>query len=67
MVKFHKGSMVAFALVACFAVVCKVNAEIAAQNLIHLFDVKEIIMIGVAGAIESKLKIYDTIISNENR
>ena len=65
MVKFHEGFYGGVPVVACFSGVCKVNAAIAAQNMIHLFDVKEIIMIGVAGAIESSLKIYDTIISNE--
>lgn len=42
----------------------KVNSAIATQLMISNFDVDYIINVGIAGAIESKLKIYDVAIAS---
>ena len=63
--QFHEGVYGEIPVVAAFCGVCKVNAAIAAQVMINTFEVDQIIMIGVAGAIDSSLKILDTIISKE--
>lgn len=65
MLQIHEGFYHCISVVSAFCGVCKVNAAIAAQIMISVFHVDEIIMIGVAGAIDSKLKILDTIVSNE--
>jgi len=45
---------------------CKVNATIATQILIDKFEVSHVIMCGVAGAIDSSLKMFDTVIATES-
>lgn len=51
--------------VALFSGICKVNAAIAEQILIDLFEVDIIINSGTAGGMDLKLKIFDTVISTE--
>lgn len=65
MLQIHEGFYDGIPIVSAFCGVCKVNAAIAAQIMISAYDVNKIIMIGVAGAIDSKLKILDTVVSNE--
>ena len=65
MLQIHEGFYHGITAVSAFCGVCKVNAAIAAQIMISIFDVDQIIMIGVAGAIDPKLKILDTVVSNE--
>lgn len=65
MLQIHEGFYDDIPIVFAFCGVCKVNAAIAAQIMISVYDVNEIIMVGVAGAIDSKLKILDTVVSNE--
>ncbi len=65
MLQIHEGLYNDIPIVSAFCGVCKVNAAIAAQVLISTYDVSKVIMIGVAGAINSKLKILDTVVSNE--
>jgi adenosylhomocysteine nucleosidase len=62
---FHIGKYSGISIVALFCGVCKVNAAIAAQILIDKFDITHMIVTGVAGAIDERLKIYDTVISSE--
>jgi len=64
-VTFHSGTYNGIDVVALFCGVCKVNAAIAAQILINIYEVTHIIVTGVAGAIDANLKIADTIISSE--
>ena len=45
-------------------VVCKVNAAIATQLMLSLFDINEVIMIGVAGGIHESVSLYDVVISD---
>lgn len=65
MLKFYEGKIHGVNVVALFSGVCKVNAAIASQILIDVFEVNMIINSGTAGGIDSKLKIFDTIISTE--
>lgn len=45
--------------------VCKVNAAIAAQLVADTCDVAAIINAGVAGGMDTQLKIFDTVVSTE--
>jgi adenosylhomocysteine nucleosidase len=63
--QFHIGKYSRLDIVALFSGVCKVNAAIAAQILIDKYDITHMIVSGVAGAIDKKLKIFDTVISSE--
>lgn len=65
MLCFHEGTYGDIPVVALFCGVCKVNAAIAAQVLISAYGVNKVIMIGVAGAIDTSLNILDTVISKE--
>ena len=65
MLKFYNGKFNDIDVVALYCGVCKVNAAIATQILIDKFKVTNIIVIGVAGAINDRLSIGDTVISTE--
>lgn len=65
MLKFHSGKFNNMDVVALYCGVCKVNAAIATQVLIDKFNVTHIIVTGVAGAIDNRLSIGDTVISTE--
>lgn len=65
MLKFYSGNFKNVDIVALYCGVCKVNAAIATQILIDKFNVSNIILTGVAGAIDSRLNIGDTVISTE--
>lgn len=65
MLKFYSGKFNNIDVVALYCGVCKVNAAIATQILIDKFEVTNIIVTGVAGAIDNRLNIGDTVISTE--
>jgi len=65
MLKFHEGKINDVEVVTLFSGVCKVNAAIAAQILIDTFSVDIIINAGVAGGMDPKLEIFDSVISTE--
>lgn len=65
MLKFYEGTIGGVELVTLFSGVCKVNAAIASQILIDSFGVRAIINSGVAGGMNPKLQIFDTVISTE--
>lgn len=65
MLRFYEGTIGGVELVALFSGVCKVNAAIASQILIDSFGVRAIINSGVAGGMNPKLQIFDTVISTE--
>ncbi len=65
MLDFHIGKYAGIDVIALFCGVCKVNAAIAAQVLIDRYGVTHMIVTGVAGAIDEKLKILDTVIATE--
>ena len=63
--KFYEGQIDGTEVVALFSGVCKVNVAIASQILIDIFDVNAIINSGTAGGMDTRLKIFDTVISTE--
>lgn len=65
MLKFYKGQINGMEVVALFSGVCKVNAAIASQLLIDVFEVDIIINSGTAGGMAPDLEIFDTVISTE--
>ena len=65
MLKFYEGQIYGMQTVTLFSGICKVNAAIAAQILIDLFEVDIIINSGTAGGMDPKLKLFDTVISTE--
>ncbi len=65
MLKFYEGTIDGVEVVALFSGVCKVNAAIATQILIDTYHVDIIINAGVAGGMDPKLEIFDSVISTE--
>ncbi|WP_160672539.1 5'-methylthioadenosine/adenosylhomocysteine nucleosidase [Clostridium sp. C8-1-8] len=65
MLKFYSGEYGNKDVVALYCGVCKVNAAIATQILIDKFNITHVIVTGVAGGIDSVLKVGDTVISTE--
>ncbi len=65
MLKFYEGKIAEVEIVTLFSGVCKVNAAIAAQILIDTYHVDMVINAGVAGGMDPKLDIFDTVISTE--
>lgn len=65
MLKFYSGTYEGVEVVSTFCGVCKVNAAIATQILIDRFEVTHIVLTGVAGALNKKLKIGDTVVASE--
>ncbi len=65
MLRFYNGQYKEIDIVALFSGVSKVNATIAAQILIDRYQVTEVIVVGVAGAIDPALRISDTVIATE--
>lgn len=65
MLTFYQGKFHHIEVVGVCCGVCKVNAAIASQLLIDHFDVSSIILVGVAGGMDPKLKIGDVVVSTE--
>lgn len=65
MLKFYEGQICDVPAVALFSGVGKVNAALAAQILIDLFEVNAVVNAGTAGGMDPKLEIFDTVISTE--
>ena len=65
MLKFYEGKLCGKNVVALYSGVCKVNAAIATQVLIDHFEVDGVINAGVAGGMDPKVKILDTVVSTE--
>lgn len=65
MLKFYEGKIRGLDVVTLFSGVCKVNAAIAAEILIEVYGAEAVINAGTAGGMNSKLKIFDTVISAE--
>ena len=63
--KIHIGKIGEHDVVLLYCGVCKVNAAIAAQIVIDDFNVDAIINAGVAGGMDSRLGILDTVVSTE--
>lgn len=65
MLKFYEGKIEGVDIVTLFSGVCKVNAAIATQILIDTYHVDLVINAGVAGGMDPKLDIFDTVIATE--
>lgn len=65
MLKFYSGVYGGVDVVSVFCGVCKVNAAIATQIMIDKFQVTHIILTGVAGALDRKFKVFDTVIASD--
>ncbi|MBR4083169.1 MAG: 5'-methylthioadenosine/S-adenosylhomocysteine nucleosidase [Lachnospiraceae bacterium] len=65
MLRIYEGKIENVNVVTLFCGVCKVNAAIATQILIDTYQVDMIINAGTAGGMDSKLDIFDTVISME--
>lgn len=63
MLKFYEGEIGNVPVVAVFSGVCKVNAAIAAQLMVDLFQVKMIVNVGTAGGMDAGVRLFDTVIS----
>ena len=64
MLKFYTGSIGKLDIVAAYSGVCKVNAAVAAQLLIDIFQVDCIINAGTAGGMDKSVQLFDTVISD---
>lgn len=58
----HVGTYKDVDLVTLYSGVCKVNAAIGCQTLIHYYGVTHILLVGVAGGIDPSLKIGDVVL-----
>ncbi len=65
MLKIYEGTLAGIDVAVLYSGVCKVNAAIAAQILISEFGVKVVINAGVAGGMDVKLDIFDTVIADK--
>lgn len=63
MLTFYEGTIHQTEVTAVYSGVCKVNAAIAAQQLIDVFHVDCIINGGTAGGMEESVQLFDTVIS----
>lgn len=62
---YYTGKLLGQSVVVVFSHWGKVAASITATSLINLFDAKEIIFTGVAGAIDTRLGIGDIVIGTD--
>ena len=65
MLKVHEGTINGVHVAALYSGVCKVNAAVATQILIDTYGCEIIINAGTAGGMDEKLKIFDTVVSEE--
>lgn len=65
LLKFYEGTIGGVDVVTLYSGVCKVNAAIATQILIDHFQVDAVINAGVAGGMNPRLEIFDTVIATE--
>ncbi len=65
MLKFYEGNILDMPIVALYSGVCKVNAAIATQILIDIYNVSIVINAGTAGGMDEKINLFDTIISTQ--
>ena len=65
MLKIYEGRIGSADIAALYSGVCRTNAAVAAQILIESYSVDTIIVAGVAGGIDSKIKLFDTVVATE--
>lgn len=60
--EFYTGNINNCNVVLCCSGIGKVNAAVAAQKMIDVFDADKIIVSGTAGSVDSRVDILDTVI-----
>lgn len=65
MLKIYEGRIGSADIAALYSGVCRTNAAVAAQILIDSYGVDTVIVAGVAGGIDSKIKLFDTVVATE--
>lgn len=65
MLTFHTGKISGQSVTALYSGACKVNAALAAQILIDSFRCGAVINAGTAGAMDDRLRAFDTVVSTE--
>lgn len=65
MLEIYEGTIDGVPVVTLFSGVCKVNAAIATQILIDTYHVNAIVNSGTAGGMDSKVDIFDTVVSTQ--
>ncbi len=65
MLKIHEGTLWGIDTVALFCGACRVNAAIATQVMIDLYEVDKIINIGAGGGMDPMVRVHDTVIAEE--
>ncbi len=65
MLTFYTGKISGQDVTALYSGACKVNAALAAQILIDSFRCGTVINAGTAGAMDDRLKVFDTVVSTE--
>jgi adenosylhomocysteine nucleosidase len=65
MLKIYEGTIEGVSVAVLCSGICKVNAAIAAQILIDTYRVNAIVNAGTAGGMDSKVNIFDTVVSKQ--
>lgn len=65
MLRVYEGNLEGRQVALLYSGVCKVNAAIAAQLLIHRFQTDAVINAGVAGGIAREAALFDTIVARQ--
>ncbi|BDE95261.1 5'-methylthioadenosine/S-adenosylhomocysteine nucleosidase [Raoultibacter timonensis] len=63
MLEFHEGAIGKTRVVAVYSGVCKVNATIATQLLVDVFQVDAVVNAGTAGGMREDVRLFDTIVA----
>lgn len=66
MLQFHTGQIRQTEVVAVYSGVCRVNAAVAAQLLIDLFQVHSIVNAGTAGGMQEEVQLFDTVVARQS-
>jgi len=61
---FHTGTIGGVSLAVAECGIGKVNAALCASSMVHALNVSAVVNVGVAGAIDKDLRIYDAVISD---
>nr|WP_102379615.1 5'-methylthioadenosine/S-adenosylhomocysteine nucleosidase [Raoultibacter timonensis] len=63
MLEFREGAIGKTRVVAVYSGVCKVNATIATQLLVDVFQVDAVVNAGTAGGMREDVRLFDTIVA----
>lgn len=62
---FYQGTLAGQKVIVVVCSIGKVNAALCAQTLVQVYGVDRLVNTGVAGALDSRLNIFDVIVSDE--